>query len=90
MSGLSALLNIAGCRKNKQKAAILVNGMWDNEFLDGKAQRCMIVRVREYLRTHVFKPWKILKAMDISGFNLSLAGIDVLRRVDVSESGVRG
>ncbi|KAI2506034.1 hypothetical protein MHU86_8355 [Fragilaria crotonensis] len=64
--------------------------MWDNEFLDGEAQRCMIVRVREYLRTHVFNPWKILKAMDISGFNLSLAGIDVLRRVDASERYERG
>ncbi len=90
LSKLSALLNMAGCRKNKQKAAILINGMWDDEFLDGEAQRCMIVRVHEYLRMHVFNPWKILKAMDVSGFNLSLAGIEALFQANPQSFNLRG
>jgi hypothetical protein len=90
LSSLSAMLNIKRCRQNKHKAAILVNGMWDSSFLDGEAQRCMIERVRTYLRKHVFDPWKILKAMDVSGFNLSLAGVEVLRRVDASGKYERG
>ena len=88
---LSAMLYVKRCRQNKNKAAILVDRMWENDFLDGEApQRCMIDRVRLYLRKEVFTPWKILKAMDISGFNLSLAGIEVLRRVDVTGRYVRG
>lgn len=59
--------------------------MWDDNFLDGEVQRCMVEKVRCHLRTHVFSPWKILKAMDVSGFKLSLAGIEVLvRRVDMT------
>lgn len=42
----------------------------------------MVEKVRCHLRTHVFSPWKILKAMDVSGFKLSLAGIEVLVRRD--------
>jgi hypothetical protein len=90
LSQLSAMLNIKRCRQNKQKAAVLVDGMWENEFLDGEAQRCMINRVRSHLRKEVFTPWKIVKAMDISGFNLNLAGIEVLRRVDITGRYGRG
>jgi hypothetical protein len=64
--------------------------MWDDNFLDGEVKACMINRVRSYLRNHVFSPWKILKAMDIAGFTLSLAGLEVLRGVDVQGKYVRG
>ena len=84
-SAFSALLNVNMKRcRNKSKAAILVDCMWNDDFLDGEAQRYMIERVRCYLRKHVFTPWKIVKAMDVAGFNLSLAGLEVLRRVDVA------
>ena len=90
-STLSALLNVnlKRCR-NKCKAAILVDCLWNDDFLDGEAQRYMIERVRCYLRKHVFTPWKIVKAMDLAGFNLSLAGLEVLRRVDVTGRYARG
>jgi hypothetical protein len=38
----------------------------------------------------LFTPWKILKAMDFTGFNLNLSGLEVLRRVDVDEKFMRG
>lgn len=80
---LLALLN-RKCRRctDKRKAAILVDCLWDDSFLDGEAQSSMIDRVRKYIRNQLFTPWKILKAMDLAGFNLSLAGIEVLRRID--------
>jgi hypothetical protein len=90
LSQLSEMLYIKQCRQNKHKAAILVDGMWANDFLDGEAKRCMIDRVRSHLRKEVFTPWKIMKAIDITGFNLSLAGIEVLRRLDVAGRYARG
>jgi hypothetical protein len=39
----------------------------------------MIDQVCKYMPTHIFSPLRILEAMDIAGFNLSLAGIKVLR-----------
>lgn len=91
-SALSKLLNVKDMKRccDKSKAAILVDCMWDDNFLDGEVQRCMIEKVRSHLRKSVFTPWKILKAMDVAGFNLSLAGIEVLRRVDVTEKYARG
>ncbi|KAI2494593.1 hypothetical protein MHU86_19918 [Fragilaria crotonensis] len=87
---LSTFLNVKMKRyRHKSKAALLVDCMWDNNFLDGEVKACMINRVRSYLRSHVFSPWKILRAMDIAGFNLSLAGIEVLRGVDVQGKYVR-
>jgi hypothetical protein len=77
-------------RGDKSKAALLVNCMWDDCFLHGEAKACMIDQVRQYLRRHVFAPWKILKAMDIAGFKLSLAGIEVLRHVENSSKYGRG
>ena len=59
--------------------------------MDGLVKERMICKVRSYLRCHVFTPWKILKSMDLAGFNLSLSGLEVLRRVDVgSGKYVRG
>ena len=70
---------------NKKKAAILVNTIWNDSFLDGEVQSSMIDRVRRHLRCNIFTPAKILKAMDLAGFNLSLAGIEVLRSVDTAD-----
>lgn len=70
---------------NKTKAAILVKSLWNDSFLEGEAQSCMIDRVRSHMRCNVFTPSKILKAMDLAGFNLSLAGIEVLRSVDTAD-----
>jgi hypothetical protein len=64
--------------------------MWDDSLLGGEVQHCMIERVRWHVRHEVFTPWKILKAMDLAGFNLSLAGIEVLRRVESSNKYSRG
>jgi hypothetical protein len=77
-------------RGDKSKAAILVDCMWDDSLLGGEVQHCMIERVRQHVRHEVFTPWKILKAMDLAGFNLSLAGIEVLRRVESSDKYSRG
>ena len=90
-ANLSRLLDVNLTRRgDKGKAAILVDLMWDKHFLDGEVQRCMIERVRCYLRNYVFTPYKILKAMDLAGFNLNLAGIEVLRQVDVEGKYERG
>jgi hypothetical protein len=75
---------------DKTKAALLVNCVWDENFLHGEVQGCMIDKVRQYLRNEVFTPWRILKAMDLAGFNLSLAGLEVLRQVDVEGKYSRG
>ena len=71
-------------RGDRSKALLLVQCIWDGGFLHGEARAVMIDQVRQYLRRHVFSPWKILKAMDIAGFKLSLAGIEVLRNVEVA------
>lgn len=77
-------------RGDKSKATLLIQCLWDDGFLQGEAKACMIDKVRTYLRTHVFSPWKILKAMDLAGFKLSLAGIEVLRHVEVPSRYGRG
>lgn len=74
-------------RGDKSKATLLIQCLWDDGFLHGEAKACMIDKVRTYLRRHVFSPWKILKAMDLAGFKLSLAGIELLRHVEVSRYG---
>jgi hypothetical protein len=68
LSVLSTTLNVKmrGCG-DKSKAAILVDCLWDDNFLDGEVQGCMIDRVHIYLCNHVFTPWQILKAMDLAG-----------------------
>jgi hypothetical protein len=48
LSTLSALLTIKRCHGNKNKAATLVDGMWDDDFLDEEAQQNMIERARTY------------------------------------------
>ena len=75
---------------DKRKASIIVDCLWNEAFLEGEAKSMMIDRVRSHFRTNVFSPWKILKAMDLAGFNLSLAGVEVLRRVDSTEKYSRG
>lgn len=57
----------------------MVDCLWNEAFLEGEAKSIMIDRVRKYFRNKVITPWKILKATDLVGFNLSLAGIEVLR-----------
>jgi hypothetical protein len=64
--------------------------MWDDCFLHGEAKSCMIAQVCQYLQQLVFSPWKILKAMDITGFKFCLAGIEVLRYVKNSSKYGRG
>jgi hypothetical protein len=83
---LSTLLNnkLRYYRK-KSKAAILVDCIWNDAFLDGEVQSSMIERVRQHVRSTVFTPSKILKAMDLAGFNLSLAGVEVLRHVETGD-----
>jgi ferredoxin-thioredoxin reductase catalytic subunit len=85
---LTPLLNVVAMKRHsdKSKAALLVDCMWDDSFLEGEVKECMVNKVRTYLRNHIFSPWKILKAMDLAGFNLSLSGLEVLRRIDVGEA----
>jgi hypothetical protein len=91
ISSLSAFLNCKLRRcTDKRKAAVLVECIWDDAFLEGEARLSMIERVRKHVRNHLFPPWKILKAMDLAGFNLSLAGIEVLRGVDGANKYSRG
>lgn len=85
LQSLSILLNKnLPWRGNKSKASILIDCIWnaDASFLDGEAKSCMVERVRCHIRRNVFTPAKILKAMDLAGFNLSLAGLETLRRVE--------
>ncbi len=84
-AALTPLLNVVAMKRHshKSKAALLFECMWDEQLLDGEVKECMITRVRSYLRSQIFTPWKILKSMDLGGFNLSLAGLEVLRLVDV-------
>ena len=91
VSSLSAFMNrkLRRCT-DKRKAAVLVECIWDDAFLDGEARLSMIECVRKHVRNHLFPPWKILKAMDLAGFNLSLAGIEVLRGVDCANKYSRG
>ena len=90
-STLSKMFDVSMKRhSDKSKAAILVDSLWDETFLDGEVRLCMIQKVRDYLRNNVFAPWKILKAMDLAGFSLSLAGLEVLRRVDVAGKYMHG
>ena len=77
--------NLPRLRSNKKKASILIDCLWNADaasLLDGEAKSCMIEKVRGHMRCHVFTPAKILKAMDIAGFNLSLAGLETLRIVE--------
>lgn len=67
---------------NKRKAEVLVDHVWSDDFINGEAQSSMIDKVWNYVRTHIFSPWRFLKAMDLAGFNLSLAGIEVFRGLD--------
>ena len=41
-------------RGDKSKATLLVQCLWDDGFLHGEAKACMINKVRQYLRRHVF------------------------------------
>jgi hypothetical protein len=75
---------------NKRKATVLINALWDDLFLMGEAQVCMVERVRKYVRDSLFTPAKILKQMDLAGFNLSLSGIEVLRSIDCQNKYSRG
>ena len=87
---MSALLAVMNRKRNgpdrgdKTKAVLLIKCIWNDQFLNGEAKACMIDHVRQYLRQHVFSPWRIRKAMDIAGFKLSLAGIEVLRNAENS------
>ena len=85
LQSLSTLLNKnLRCHGNNSKASILVDCIWnaDTSFLEGEAKSCMVERVRRHMRYNVFTTSKILKAMDLAGFNLSLAGIETLRSVE--------
>ena len=75
---------------HKRKATVIVECIWDEGFLAGEAQSAMVNQVRKYFRNHVFTPAKILKEMDLAGFNLSLSGIEVLRRIDCDNKYSRG
>jgi hypothetical protein len=63
-----------GC---KQKASVLVNCIWNETFLQGEAKSCMIETVRSDVRSQVFIPSKVSKAMDLACFKLSLTAIEV-------------
>jgi hypothetical protein len=73
LSTLTNLVNAKQMRRygDKTKAALLVNCIWDENFLHGEVQGCMIDK-------------------DLAGFNLSLAGLEVLRKVDVVGKYSRG
>ena len=75
---------------DKRKATIIVECIWDEGFLASKAQQAMIYQVQTYIWKKVFTPAKIFKEMDLAGFKLSLAGIEVLRRIDCDQRYSRG
>jgi hypothetical protein len=72
--------------EDKYKADRLVDFLWDDGFLYGELKASMIDRVRKHVRSHVFTPVRILKAMDLAGFQLTLTGLEVLRRIELKMS----
>ena len=61
---LTSLLNRRFQRcTNKQNATVLVDVLWDESFLTGEAQSCMVERVWKYVRSSLFTTAKILKQM---------------------------
>jgi hypothetical protein len=60
--------------------------MWNKAFWKASfGLACMIEKVRSYIRSEVFTPAKVFKAMNLAGFNMSLAGLEVLQRVEVGD-----
>jgi hypothetical protein len=76
MNLLELLSNIPMLNNNLSTARdILVQHMWNKpEF------HCLFLKhSREYFRTVVFPPWKILRALDLSSSQVALSSIEVLR-----------
>jgi hypothetical protein len=63
---------------------LIVNELFKDDFLKGVVKEKMIDRVREYYRSSIFSPSSILKAMDMAGGQLSMQGIEILRRVETN------
>ena len=53
---LTPLLNVVAMKRHsdKSKAALLVDCMWGNSFLEGEVKECMVNKVRTYLCNHIF------------------------------------
>jgi hypothetical protein len=75
--------------QDKNKATLLLNFSWDGTLLDGDVKACMIEKVYKHIHSHVFTlakilKAKILKAMGLGQFKLSLVGHEVLRCVNAT------
>ena len=67
---------------NKTKAQMLYNIICENNkgLFKGKIHEIMIKNVLEGKFTNIFKPWRILQALDLtSGGTVNYSGIDSLR-----------
>jgi hypothetical protein len=69
----------------KKEGAVLVDALWDESFLHGESRTAMIAKVHLHLRQHVFAPYKIMKAIDLAGFKLSLEGLEVVRQLEAKD-----
>jgi hypothetical protein len=63
---------------------VVVNELFKDDYLKGVMKEKMIDRVRTYYRSNIFSPSSILKAMDMAGGQLSMQGIEILRKVETN------
>lgn len=78
------------CGQDKNKATSLLIFLWDETLFDGEVKACIIEKVYKHVHSHVFTIAKILKAMDLVRFKLSLVGVEVLRCVNATNKYCQG
>ena len=58
--------------------------LFDPELFDGIFLEQLILRCQEYYKDNVFSPQNLLKMMDQNGGQISMSGIDLLRKLDTN------
>jgi hypothetical protein len=66
----------------KTKAKVLVDMVFDTDFLDGAVHKLIIVEARQFFRENVYREETVLGHMDQKGRTRNYAGIEVLRQVE--------
>jgi hypothetical protein len=66
----------------KTKAKVLLDMVFDVDFMDNIIHKHIIIEARQFFRENVFNQETILQAMDMEGGKLNHAGIEILRQVE--------
>ncbi len=64
---------------DKWKGQLIADAVFNQGFLGGCNIPYLLAKAKLWLRQNVFLPWKILKAMDLTGSSLNHKGLEVLR-----------